>query len=306
MPEISVIMDNYNYGQYIGEAIRSVLSQDFSDFELIIVDDGSTDNSREIISSFPDSRIKKIFQENGGQLSAFNAGFQAATGKIVCFLDSDDLYQQGYLSSVAKHFSRYPDCGCLLCKIEYFGQKSGSSTFYPDGFFGCNPFSVAARHVWRGTSTSGISIKKDTLAKILPYTENEKYWKTRADDLLIWGTDIVCSNKYCFSLPAVKYRVHDNNSFFGRSRLSSQDYLERRSAAVQFCSWIMKRNNLEWIHLLEIENRNGNLSFFDRFLSWLKVGKSKMLPFGVWIKCGFVLICGYITGSSRQEQKSCL
>lgn len=293
MNKISVLINNYNYGKYVGEAIASVLSQDYPDFELIVVDDGSTDESPEVIGSFHDDRMKTIIKSNGGQLSAFNAGFSVSSGEIICFLDADDLYQPGYLSAVAEIFSNHVDCGCLMGRIEYFGRRSGSDMIYPDGFFGCNPFSVATRHVWRGTSTSAISMRRCVAALILPCTDNEKYWKTRADDLLVWGTDLVCANKYCFSKPAVKYRVHASNLFYGR-KISARDYQERRSAAIRFCSWIMKKNNLGLTHLLEIENGSGNLAFPDRLLSWLKAGKSRMLPFPGWIKCGFILLYGFI------------
>lgn len=104
MPEISVLLNNYNYGRFLGEAIASVLAQEYQDFELIIVDDGSTDNSEEIIDSFSDERIRKIRKANGGQLSAFNRGFAESRGKILCFLDSDDVYPPGYLPR--RHFMR--------------------------------------------------------------------------------------------------------------------------------------------------------------------------------------------------------
>lgn len=290
MPEISVIIDNYNYSKYIGEAIQSVLSQDFPDFELIIVDDGSTDDSRDIISLFTDSRIKKIFKENGGQLSAFNEGFEAATGKIVCFLDSDDLYQQGYLRTVAKYFSQYPDCGCLLGKVEYFGEKTGTDSSYSDGFYGCNPFSVAARHVWRGASTSVISIRRESLAKFLPYHENEKYWKTRADDLLIWGTDLIGANKYCFSRPTVKYRIHGHNLFFGKKDTSDDQYIQRRTAAEQFCKTVMQRNDLTLPDMLKTEIKYGNTSFFEKILSFLKLLKDRTISGAESCKCAWYLL----------------
>lgn len=291
MSKISVLINNYNYGKYVGEAIASVLSQEHPDFELVVVDDGSTDQSLEVINSFHDDRMKTVTQVNGGQLSAFNAGFLASSGEIICFLDADDMYQPGYLYAVDEFFSKHSDCGCLMGRIEYFGHQSGVDMIYPDGFFGCNPFSVATRHVWRGTSTSAISMRRCIAEMILPCTVNEKFWKTRADDLLVWGTDLVCANKYCFSIPTVKYRVHGNNSFFGKPT-SLQDRQGRQSAAIQFCSWIMQKNHLTLTHLLEVENRNGNLIFFDRLLSWLKAGNSRMLPFPEWIKCGIILLRG--------------
>lgn len=290
MPEISILLNNYNYGQYIGEAIQSVLFQDYPDFELIIVDDGSTDNSREVISSFSDPRIKIVLKNNGGQLSAFNEGFKIASGNIVCFLDSDDMYQQGYLSAVVKQFAQYPDCGCLLGRVEYFGDKTGfDSLFYPDGFLGANPFSTATRHVWKGVPTSACSIRRQILARILPYTENEKYWKTRADDILIFGTDLVGANKYCFSSPTIKYRIHGNNLFYGKTNTSKEDYVLRKNALEQFCTFVIQKNELNLIQMLKIESKNGSLSLFEKMLSWMKAGKSRMFSPIAWVKCGFLL-----------------
>lgn len=90
LPLVSVIIDNYNYGQFLGEAIDSALAQSYPNIEVIVVDDGSTDNSREIIANYA-GRLFPIVKENGGQGSAFNAGFAASRGDIVIFLDSDDV-----------------------------------------------------------------------------------------------------------------------------------------------------------------------------------------------------------------------
>ncbi|MEL6334977.1 MAG: glycosyltransferase, partial [Cyanobacteria bacterium J06626_26] len=89
---VSVIISNYNYGRFITEAIESVLNQRYSNVELIVVDDGSTDNSRDIIQSYS-HRLISVFQANSGQGAAFNAGLAQASGDIICFLDADDYYR---------------------------------------------------------------------------------------------------------------------------------------------------------------------------------------------------------------------
>lgn len=100
-PLVSVILCNYNYGRFMGEAIDSVLAQTYIDFELIVVDDGSTDESREVISSCTDPRIRTIFHDrNRGQAAAFNSGFAAVNGEIVAFLDSDDWWKPEKLKTV--------------------------------------------------------------------------------------------------------------------------------------------------------------------------------------------------------------
>ena len=91
--EISVIMPAYNAGKFVAESIESILKQTFSAWELIVVDDGSTDNTSEVIASFlSDKRIKLIKQPNGGVSAARNTGINAATGNFITFLDSDDTY----------------------------------------------------------------------------------------------------------------------------------------------------------------------------------------------------------------------
>lgn len=88
-PLVSIIINNYNYAQFIGQAIDSVLSQTYPNTEVIVVDDGSTDKSVELIASYSD-RIVPVLKKNGGQGSAINAGFQVSHGAIVIFLDADD------------------------------------------------------------------------------------------------------------------------------------------------------------------------------------------------------------------------
>ena len=90
-PKVSILINNYNYGRFLAEAIDSALAQTYKNLEVIVVDDGSTDNSREIIASYSD-RIVPVLKENGGQASAFNAGFERARSDWIAFLDSDDIF----------------------------------------------------------------------------------------------------------------------------------------------------------------------------------------------------------------------
>jgi len=89
MRRLSLVIPNYNYEKFVGSAIRSALAVDWPDLEVIVVDDGSTDDSRSVIRSFGE-RITAIFQENSGPRVACNAGFAASSGDVVIFLDSDD------------------------------------------------------------------------------------------------------------------------------------------------------------------------------------------------------------------------
>lgn len=110
LPKVSVILDNYNYLPFLEEAVNSVLMQTYQNFELILVDDGSQDGSAQRIAAYGQEyeNIRAILKENGGQMSAFNAGMAAASGDIVAFLDSDDYwYPQKLEKIVAKHREGY-------------------------------------------------------------------------------------------------------------------------------------------------------------------------------------------------------
>jgi glycosyltransferase involved in cell wall biosynthesis len=98
-PLVSIIIDNYNYASFLGAAIRSALDQSYDRIEVIVVDDGSTDDSRAVIAGFGD-RIRAIFQPNQGQSGAFNSGFAACRGDIVLFLDSDDALRADAVAEI--------------------------------------------------------------------------------------------------------------------------------------------------------------------------------------------------------------
>ena len=97
MPFFSVVVPVYKARQWVGRAIESVLAQTFEDFELILVDDGSPDDSAEVIAQYTDPRVKLIRQENRGEGGARNRGIEASSGKWIAFLDADDQWLPGFL-----------------------------------------------------------------------------------------------------------------------------------------------------------------------------------------------------------------
>src|SRR5271154_2791855 len=107
-PLVSILICNYNYGRFISTPIDSALRPSYPNLEVIVVDDGSQDDSREVIDRFK-GRIQTIYKENGGQPSAFNAGFAASSGEIICLIDSDDYFTPDKISKVVECFSNYRD-----------------------------------------------------------------------------------------------------------------------------------------------------------------------------------------------------
>lgn len=115
MPRVSVIVPTYNRASVLGEALESVLEQSYRDFELIVVDDGSTDQTAEVVGRYGD-RVRTLRREaNGGCGAARNDGIRASRGELIAFLDSDDVYLPGRLEACVQALDARPDCGGAYC-----------------------------------------------------------------------------------------------------------------------------------------------------------------------------------------------
>lgn len=121
VPSVSVVIPTYNRAHLLGRAIKSVLDQTYTDFELIVVDDGSTDGTSEVVKSFNDSRLRFIRTEpNRGASAARNTGIQAAQGEYIAFNDSDDEWLPQKLEKQVKFFeenARNGHLGVVLCEL---------------------------------------------------------------------------------------------------------------------------------------------------------------------------------------------
>lgn len=103
---VSVIVPTYNYSRYIGRTLSSVLAQTYKDFEVIIVDDGSTDKTKEVVETFQDARIRYFFQKNQGACVARNRGVREAKGEYFLFEDADDMLEFGPFRKLGRHSLR--------------------------------------------------------------------------------------------------------------------------------------------------------------------------------------------------------
>ena len=114
-PLVSVVMPVYNAEAFLAESIRSVLTQTYRQFELIIVDDGSTDRSASIVRAITDGRIQYHYRENGGVSKARNRGVQLSRGPLIAFLDSDDLWLPEKLDKQVAYLQCHSDVGVVYC-----------------------------------------------------------------------------------------------------------------------------------------------------------------------------------------------
>lgn len=119
---VSVVIPTYNCARYIAAAVESVLCQTRAPDELIVVDDGSTDDTRRVLEPYR-SRIRYLYQENRGEPAARNAGIRAASCEFVAFLDADDLWVSEKLALQMNYFDRHPECGLVYSDMQIFDRS---------------------------------------------------------------------------------------------------------------------------------------------------------------------------------------
>ncbi|NLB79493.1 MAG: glycosyltransferase family 2 protein, partial [Clostridiaceae bacterium] len=123
-PKVSVVIPLYNKAPYIMRSLRSVLAQSYQNFEIVVVDDGSTDGGGDIVLSVGDPCIRLIRQENGGVSAARNRGIQEAKADLIAFLDADDEWKPSFLELILDMYSNYPDAGLYGTCYEFHGSAT--------------------------------------------------------------------------------------------------------------------------------------------------------------------------------------
>ena len=257
-PLVSIIVNNYNYDRFLRKAIDSALAQTYSLVEIIVVDDGSTDQSREIIASYCD-RIIPVLKENGGQASAFNSGMQASSGSILCFLDSDDIFYPHKVETVVNllsqigwqnedillnNFSEVIDQHETPIKIDLVSEilsAPGDWHFLPvlagkPSFFDGQlsqvstpeqTYQFAAKYrflPYLGVQTSGITMTKSLADKIFPLPEKEI--KVSADVFLVKAASLYGA-VYATNHTLSQYRAHGSNHWYGRESKTEFSRVEK-------------------------------------------------------------------------------
>jgi len=209
---VSIIINNYNYYRFLPEAIDSALAQTYPHIEVIVVDDCSTDNSRDIIASYGNKIIPILHQENGKQAAAFNSGFAVSKGEIIIFLDSDDyLFPNAVERIVAVWKPELAKVHYRLTVVDTFRQSLGFS--YPQG-----DKPLSSGEVWRSllevggyitVATSGNALNRQALAQVFPIPEE---YKLTADDylstLIPFYGEVVAIEE-----PLAAYRIHTSNQW---------------------------------------------------------------------------------------------
>jgi len=212
--KISVIVTCYNCAAYIGQALGSVLEQSLVPYEIIVVDDGSTDDSAGIMAGYAErygSRLTLTRKENGGHSSAVNAGFAASTGDVVCFLDSDDLFYPNKIETLARAWHKHPRAQLIYHPLQTIDRK-GHHQGRPwpktvvQGHFGEKLYSTAGW--WPRPTTSGLSFGRLYLERVLPMPEGKRIYPDTYLSAPAAFTGEVVGLPQCLG----EYRVHGNNT----------------------------------------------------------------------------------------------
>ncbi len=193
--KVSVVIRTYNRGYVIGEAIASALGQTYDNFEIIVVDDGSTDNTAEVVKQFRNDKIRYVKHDrNRGVSAAGNTGIRNATGDVIAHLDSDDLWKPEMLGTLVDFLNRHPEAGAVFCDVEV---------------------------IRNGGSVSSIAASMDAFPKLLALHSN-------ADDIVFTGREMyLCLLEEVPIKPTavlIRRNVLDTVGGYDHSWLSGEDW----------------------------------------------------------------------------------
>lgn len=184
LPAVSVIINNYNYESFVGQAIDSSLKQSYSKIEVIVVDDGSKDKSAEIIKSYG-NQVNAIIKQNGGQASAMNVGFEASSGDLILFLDADDYLFPNAVETIVSAWQ--PGVAQIQSRLNLVDIQGQYIDLYPAPEIDFDVGDVLPLLLTKGryntTVTSGNCFSRKVMEKILPIPEEE--FRISADGYLV-------------------------------------------------------------------------------------------------------------------------
>lgn len=250
-PSRSVLINSYNYGRYVAEAVDSVLAQSSSATEIIVVDDGSTDNTQEVLTKrFGDNPLVQIVsQRNGGHGTALVAGLVRAQGDLIFLLDADDKYEGDHLEKVTRVYTDHKDVDFVFTGHRFFGGAEGVAGQFPtDRNLGYSTVLVMMRMFYVGSITSTLSLRRNLALTLLPVLQREApRWKMSAEDGIVYGSSLAGARKYFLAAPTVLYRIHGANHYFDRRRSDSEMYahgLRRRNSIAVLSDYLGVRPDL--------------------------------------------------------------
>lgn len=212
MIKFSIIIPLYNKEYFIRQTVLSVLNQTYKFFELLIIDDGSTDKSIDIIKQLKDSRIHIFFKENGGVSQTRNYGILKSSGNYICFLDADDLWEPTYLETLHEIIKSNTDVGFFCCAYKAFKtepknvvEEFNLKIENKEKCFRANFFRLSLKRRRIIALTSAVCIKKDLILSTNSYFMEDINLGEDAD---LWVRIALKTPIIFINLPLMLYRFH--------------------------------------------------------------------------------------------------
>lgn len=276
----SVIIPLYNKEKSISRAVTSVLKQNYKNIELIIVNDGSSDNSLEVVDKIKDDRIIIINKTNGGVSSARNTGIAAANSDWICFLDADDYWKANHLEIIFELINKYQQ-GSIYSTLTLINEKSNKEiqNSLPDNFEGYldDYFSYA----FNGTifNSSSVCVKKEALIEVGCFDINLKH----GEDLDVWFKVMIRRKGVVKKVPTVVYDLSGENramllkcKYEGHLLSKIDTYrTDKIKYLNEFIDFFILRNSVQYYfsnqkelslpNLLKMK-KNNSLTFFWKFV----------------------------------------
>jgi hypothetical protein len=226
----SILINNYNYGRYLRQCINSARAQTYGDLEVVVVDDGSDDDSADIINSYGD-KVIPVLKKNGGQASCFNAGFERSRGDIIFLLDSDDVFHP---DKVAIVMSIYRSLNLEWCfdVVDQSGIPTKSVPILDRDISVCDYRASIARGSFPDlpAPTSGLSFRRSTLSKILPMPV--AYGIALSDNYLKFASSALAPGAIC-RVPLTYQRIHSTNRYTKSEAFSTRQSEIRMTTGMQ-------------------------------------------------------------------------
>ncbi len=242
---VSVVIPNFNYALYVGDCIESILAQTYGNIEIIVVDDGSTDDSKVVLERYVD-KIKIIYSQNYGVNHARNLGLRNCKGEYISFCDSDDYWEPDKIQLQVNLMRQNPDLSLVYTGINVMALNELGSLRIEPCFRG-----IVTNSILRYPSRAIVLLGASTaLLKSSYIKEKEITWN---ESLKLPGEDINFFNKVALmsqidyvNEPLVNYRQHISS----RSKMSSSDFIEgNREAFIDFACFARKYITYEKLHL---------------------------------------------------------
>jgi glycosyltransferase involved in cell wall biosynthesis len=220
-PLVSVIITNYNYGRFLPEAVESVKVQTYPNVEIIVVDDGSTDDSKNVILNY-EKAITPIFQDHAGQVAAFNKGYSASSGDIIAFLDADDLFLPHKLEEIVRVYQQFPNIGWSFHRMTKLDIASGAKLLthaIPDSYLDLRARVKMGRSLPWFSSTSSLTFRRSTLTLFFPVPVPDEDRAVYIDDGYLKIMAIGLSPGYSINKPLAQIRIHGQNRRTGNAQV---------------------------------------------------------------------------------------